>query len=170
MKNWDKGGSCNTAMALRDKLACCGKALQKWNKSRKAEMKNRLKEYEDKITILSRSGSMFDFLVEIRHHLSIDELEDRHLTPEGQSELLAGPPSPEGVYCVYCDAELIPGTAGVGLGFMWTDWNGKILAAGMYFLPHFCSVTIAEAEAILAALKSCPIDTSNQFEVRTDCN
>ncbi|KAF4396746.1 hypothetical protein F8388_004714 [Cannabis sativa] len=31
------------------------------------------------------------------------------------------------------------------------------------------SVTIAEAEAILAALTSCPIDTNNQFEVRTDC-
>ncbi|KAF4367234.1 hypothetical protein G4B88_026741 [Cannabis sativa] len=64
---------------------------------------------------------------------------------------------------------LFPGAVGVGLGFIWTDWKAKIQAAGMCFLPHCSSVTIAEAEAILAALTSCPIDTNNQFEVRTDC-
>ncbi|KAF4359928.1 hypothetical protein G4B88_028679 [Cannabis sativa] len=114
-----------------------------------------------------KGGSMFDFLVEIKHHLSIDEFEEQHLTPEGQITRLAGPP--EGVYCVYCDAALFPGAVGVGLGFIWTDWKAKIQAAGMCFLPHCSSVTIAEAEAILAALTSCPIDTNNQFEVRTDC-
>ncbi|KAF4357726.1 hypothetical protein G4B88_023184 [Cannabis sativa] len=64
---------------------------------------------------------------------------------------------------------LFPGTEGVGLGFIWTDWTGKIMAAGMHFLPHLCSVFIAEAEAVLAALKNCPIDTSSSFEVRTNC-
>uniref|UniRef100_A0A803PUH4 Reverse transcriptase n=1 Tax=Cannabis sativa TaxID=3483 RepID=A0A803PUH4_CANSA len=161
-----------------------------------------------------KGGSMFDFLVEIKHHLSIDEFEEvikiswaiwenrnrlwNHLpTMKGERliewELNSYPKPttitidrcnnishqkdrlhgwqapPEGVYCVYCDAVLFPGTVGVGLGFIWTDWKAKIQAAGMCFLPHCSSVTIAEAEAILAALTSCPIDTNNQFEVRTDC-
>ncbi|KAF4400227.1 hypothetical protein G4B88_019436 [Cannabis sativa] len=163
---------------------------------------------------LYKGGSMFDFLVEIKHHLSIDEFEEvikicwaiwenrnrlwNHLpTMKGerlidwvlnsypkpttitvdhcsnishQKDRVHGwQAPPEGVYCVYCDAALIPGRVGVGLGFIWTDWKAKIQAAGMCFLPHCSSVTCAEAEAILAALTSCPIDTNNQFEVRTDC-
>ncbi|KAF4379882.1 hypothetical protein G4B88_021015 [Cannabis sativa] len=112
-------------------------------------------------------GTMFDILVEIRHQLSKEEFEELYRYPEGQSELLAGPP--DGVYCVHCDAALIPGKEGVGLGFIWTNWSGKIMAAGMQFLPHLCSVIIAEAEAVLAALKDYLIDTNSRFEVRTDC-
>ncbi|KAF4370557.1 hypothetical protein F8388_020143 [Cannabis sativa] len=62
-------------------------------------------------------------------------------------------PPPQGVYCVHCDAALNPGKEGMGLGFIWRDWSGNNIAA----------------EAVLAALKDCPIDTSSCFEIRTDC-
>ncbi|KAF4349573.1 hypothetical protein G4B88_017072 [Cannabis sativa] len=39
----------------------------------------------------------------------------------------------------------------------------------MLFLPTICSVVHAEAEAIVAALKACPIGGSRVFEIRSDC-
>ncbi|KAF4394805.1 hypothetical protein F8388_015711 [Cannabis sativa] len=90
--------------------------------------------------------------------------------PKGKAEALRVSLGYDGCFVVEAHGKtLFPGAVGVGLGFMWTDWKAKIQAAGMCFLPHCSSVTIAEAEAILAALTSCPIDTNNQFEVRTDC-
>uniref|UniRef100_A0A803NSJ4 Reverse transcriptase n=1 Tax=Cannabis sativa TaxID=3483 RepID=A0A803NSJ4_CANSA len=49
-----------------------------------------------------------------------------------------------------------PGKEGVGLGYIWRDWCGNPIAAGMVFLPQFCSVLLAEAEAVLAAMKARP--------------
>ncbi|KAF4357906.1 hypothetical protein F8388_005387 [Cannabis sativa] len=83
------------------------------------------------------------------------------------SGALVGPP--EGIYCVHCDAALNLGKEGVGLGFIWRDWSGKIIAACMIYIPTICSVILSEAEAIFTALKACPIDSSSFFEIRTDC-
>uniref|UniRef100_A0A803PZC0 RNase H type-1 domain-containing protein n=1 Tax=Cannabis sativa TaxID=3483 RepID=A0A803PZC0_CANSA len=60
------------------------------------------------------------------------------------------------------------GKEGVGLGFIWRDWSGKIIAACMIYIPTICSVILSEAEAIFTALKACPIDSSSFFEIRTD--
>ncbi|KAF4367318.1 hypothetical protein F8388_025736 [Cannabis sativa] len=183
--------------SLPHALWSCAKAKEVW---KFLPYYSRIRHY--------KVGTMFDILVEIRHHLSKDEFEEEnrnrlwnHLPTMKSDRLIewvlnsypnpatiskdrcsdistpkanlncwqAPPPPPDGVYCVYCDAALFPGTEGVGLGFIWTDWTGKIMAAGMHFLPHLCSVFIAEAEAVLAALKNCPIDTSSSFEVRTNC-
>ncbi|KAF4384928.1 hypothetical protein F8388_010526 [Cannabis sativa] len=76
---------------------------------------------------------------------------------------------PNGVYCVNCDAAMDPGKEGVGLGYIWRDWCGNSIAAGMVFLPKICSVLLAEAEAVLTAMKASPLETSSHFEVRTDC-
>ncbi|KAF4366562.1 hypothetical protein F8388_004226 [Cannabis sativa] len=64
---------------------------------------------------------------------------------------------------------LNPGKEGVGLGFIWRNWSGNILSAGMIFLPNICSVVLSEAKAIVAALKACPIGGSRFFEIRCDC-
>uniref|UniRef100_A0A803NWD2 RNase H type-1 domain-containing protein n=1 Tax=Cannabis sativa TaxID=3483 RepID=A0A803NWD2_CANSA len=71
--------------------------------------------------------------------------------------------------CVHCDAALKPGKEGVGLGFIWRNWSGNIISAGMIFLPNICSVVLSEAKAIVAALKACPIGGSGFFEIRCDC-
>ncbi|KAF4355891.1 hypothetical protein G4B88_030282 [Cannabis sativa] len=76
---------------------------------------------------------------------------------------------PEGIACVHCDAAVIPGQVGVGLGFVWGDWNGITLSTGMVFVPAICPAIMAEAEAIAAALKASPIGENQAFEIRTDC-
>ncbi|XP_060961857.1 uncharacterized protein LOC133032054 [Cannabis sativa] len=76
---------------------------------------------------------------------------------------------PEGMVCVHCDVAVILGQVGVGLGFVWRDWKGNTLSAGMSFLPAICPTIMAEAEAIAAALKASPIGENQAFEIRTDC-
>uniref|UniRef100_A0A803PIU4 RNase H type-1 domain-containing protein n=1 Tax=Cannabis sativa TaxID=3483 RepID=A0A803PIU4_CANSA len=71
-------------------------------------------------------------------------------------------------FCVNCDVAVIPGKEGVGLGFIWRDWTGTTLSAGMPFLPSICPAVIAEAEAVAAAMKASPIGAHQQFEIRSD--
>uniref|UniRef100_A0A803Q6L7 Reverse transcriptase n=1 Tax=Cannabis sativa TaxID=3483 RepID=A0A803Q6L7_CANSA len=98
------------------------------------------------------------------HHISL--CPDKTEPKEALSRWLA---PPNGVYCVNCDAAMNPGKEGVGLGYIWRDWCGNPIAAGMVFLPKICSVLLAEAEAVLTAMKASPLETSSHFEVRTDC-
>ncbi|KAF4386658.1 hypothetical protein F8388_006613 [Cannabis sativa] len=67
------------------------------------------------------------------------------------------------------DLALDNGKEGVGLGFIWRDLCGKPIAANIIFIPQICSVILVEAEAVLAAMKACPIETISYFEIRTDC-
>ncbi|KAF4391669.1 hypothetical protein F8388_005434 [Cannabis sativa] len=63
---------------------------------------------------------------------------------------------PDGTYCVHCDAALKPNQEGVGIGYVWQDWKGNILSAGMKYKPIYCNVNIAEAQAVAAALQDKP--------------
>ncbi|KAF4361686.1 hypothetical protein G4B88_008190 [Cannabis sativa] len=71
-------------------------------------------------------------------------------------------------YCVHCDAALKPNQEGVGIGYVWQDWKGNILSAGMKYQPIFCNVNIAEAQAVAAALNDKPKSVHHPFEIRTD--
>ncbi|KAF4391976.1 hypothetical protein F8388_004305 [Cannabis sativa] len=75
---------------------------------------------------------------------------------------------PVGTYCVHCDAALKPNQEGVGIGYVWQDWKGNILSAGMKYQPIFCNVNIAEAQAVAAALNDKPKSVHHPFEIRTD--
>uniref|UniRef100_A0A803PJR1 Reverse transcriptase zinc-binding domain-containing protein n=1 Tax=Cannabis sativa TaxID=3483 RepID=A0A803PJR1_CANSA len=122
----------------------------------------------------SKGNSMFDLLVEFWQKLSKQEFEDVIKRQREQPHFCSYPPRmlvgpPEGVYCVHCDAALSPGKESVGLRFIWRDWSGKIISAGMHFLPIICSVVIAEAGAVLTTLKSCPLAEKSPFEIRSNC-
>ncbi|KAF4375218.1 hypothetical protein F8388_000975 [Cannabis sativa] len=58
---------------------------------------------------------------------------------------------------------------GVGLGFIWRNWQGEIMIAGMVYLPCSCSTEMAEAWAILEAITLIPATVNGQFEIQTDC-
>ncbi|XP_060965545.1 uncharacterized protein LOC133034471 [Cannabis sativa] len=74
-----------------------------------------------------------------------------------------------GSICANCDAAINPNQIGVGMGFLWHDWNEKVLTAGMVYIPSCCSVTVAEAWAILEAIKGRPSTDTRPFEIRSDC-
>ncbi|KAF4402836.1 hypothetical protein G4B88_010288 [Cannabis sativa] len=78
-------------------------------------------------------------------------------------------PPANGCICVNCDAAVIDKVAGVGLGFIWRKADGQILSAGQIYMKSICSAKMAEAWAILEALKNPPADASNQIEVQIDC-
>ncbi|KAF4396960.1 hypothetical protein F8388_004928 [Cannabis sativa] len=78
-------------------------------------------------------------------------------------------PPANGCICVNYDAAVIDKVAGVGLGFIWRKADGQILSAGQIYMKSICSAKMAEAWAILEALKNPPADASNQIEVQTDC-
>ncbi|KAF4365924.1 hypothetical protein G4B88_008397 [Cannabis sativa] len=73
---------------------------------------------------------------------------------------------PEGVICTHGNAALKPGKVGVGIGFVWRDWCGNLISGGMTFLPSYCTVAVAEAWAILEALKALPNNETRSFEIR----
>ncbi|KAF4399153.1 hypothetical protein G4B88_023747 [Cannabis sativa] len=70
---------------------------------------------------------------------------------------------------VNCDAAMTNGTAGVGTGFIWRDWEGNLLLAGMVYHQSCCSVEMAEAWAILEALKHQPHTANMAIEIQSDC-
>ncbi|KAF4403635.1 hypothetical protein G4B88_002488 [Cannabis sativa] len=47
-------------------------------------------------------------------------------------------------------------------------WTGTTLSAGRLFLPSICPAVIAEAEAVIAAMKASPIGAHQRFEIRSD--
>ncbi|KAF4360600.1 hypothetical protein F8388_017626 [Cannabis sativa] len=52
--------------------------------------------------------------------------------------------------------------------FTTNDWTGTTLSAGRLFLPSICPAVIAEAEAVIAAMKASPIGAHQRFEIRSD--
>ncbi|KAF4358241.1 hypothetical protein G4B88_030545 [Cannabis sativa] len=76
---------------------------------------------------------------------------------------------PTGHISVNCDAAMNNGTAGVGTGFIWRDWEGNLLLAGMVYHQSCCSMEMAEAWAILEALKHQPHTANMAFEIQSDC-
>ncbi|XP_060974461.1 uncharacterized protein LOC133039585 [Cannabis sativa] len=76
---------------------------------------------------------------------------------------------PVGTYCVHCDAAIQLNQEGVGIGYVWRDWLGNIISTGMKYTPVCCSVTIAEAQAVVAALQDRPKSLHQLFEIRSDC-
>uniref|UniRef100_A0A803PLN3 Reverse transcriptase domain-containing protein n=1 Tax=Cannabis sativa TaxID=3483 RepID=A0A803PLN3_CANSA len=76
---------------------------------------------------------------------------------------------PTGCISLNCDAAINTGTTGVGTGFIWREWEGKILLAGMVYSHSCCSVEMAEAWAILEALKHQPHTTNIPLEIQSDC-
>ncbi|KAM6553322.1 hypothetical protein CsatB_014084 [Cannabis sativa] len=78
-------------------------------------------------------------------------------------------PPDSGCICVNSDAAINENTAGVGLGFVWRTASGQLLSAGMVYMPSLCSVKMAEAWALLEALKKPPAIDTSQIAVQTDC-
>ncbi|KAF4388052.1 hypothetical protein F8388_014735 [Cannabis sativa] len=78
-------------------------------------------------------------------------------------------PPANGCICFNCDAAVIDKAAGVGLGFIWRKVDGQILSAGQIYMQSICSAKMAEAWAILEALKNPPADATYQIEVQTGC-
>ncbi|KAF4378595.1 hypothetical protein F8388_005541 [Cannabis sativa] len=76
---------------------------------------------------------------------------------------------PTGCISVNCDAAMQTGAASVGAGFIWRDWEGKTMLAGMVYFPSCCSVEMAEAWAILEALKRQPYTATSPIEIQSDC-
>ncbi|KAM6574521.1 hypothetical protein CsatA_022848 [Cannabis sativa] len=76
---------------------------------------------------------------------------------------------PVGTYCVHCDAAIQPDQAGVGLSYIWRDWLGNIVSAGMHYLHVCCTVPIAEAKAVITALQNKPKNLQSPYEIRSDC-
>uniref|UniRef100_A0A803PQK6 RNase H type-1 domain-containing protein n=1 Tax=Cannabis sativa TaxID=3483 RepID=A0A803PQK6_CANSA len=76
---------------------------------------------------------------------------------------------PTGHISVNCDAAMTNDTAGVGTGFIWRDWEGNLLLAGMVYHQSCCSVEMVEAWAILEALKHQPHTANMAIEIQSDC-
>ncbi|KAF4360260.1 hypothetical protein F8388_020551 [Cannabis sativa] len=76
---------------------------------------------------------------------------------------------PAGYIAVNCDAAMNSGAAGIGTGFIWRNWDGKLLIAGMNYSNRCCSVDMAEAWAILEALNNMPNTTDSPMEIQSDC-
>ncbi|KAF4364920.1 hypothetical protein F8388_020634 [Cannabis sativa] len=71
--------------------------------------------------------------------------------------------------CVNCDAAINQNSKGVGLGFIWRNWTGKIQLAGMVYIPCNCSTEMAEAWAIHEAIKHIPATITGPFDIQSDC-
>ncbi|KAF4352671.1 hypothetical protein F8388_002906 [Cannabis sativa] len=52
---WQHEKEVSNTRELQSRLGRCGQALQQWNKTKKKEMSRHLKEYEDKMALLTRS-------------------------------------------------------------------------------------------------------------------
>ncbi|KAF4369174.1 hypothetical protein F8388_023038 [Cannabis sativa] len=78
-------------------------------------------------------------------------------------------PPDSGCICVNSDAAINENTTGVGLDFVWRTTSGKLLSAGMVYMPSLCSIKMAEAWALLEALKKPPAIDTSQIAVQTDC-
>ncbi|KAF4402173.1 hypothetical protein G4B88_017685 [Cannabis sativa] len=78
-------------------------------------------------------------------------------------------PPTSGCICVNSDAAVLDNVAGVGLGFIWRKADGQLLSAGMIYMHSICSVKMAEAWAILEALKTPPAAETNQIEIQMYC-
>ncbi|KAF4400725.1 hypothetical protein G4B88_001280 [Cannabis sativa] len=78
------------------------------------------------------------------------------------------PPATECI-CVNCDAAVVDKVAGMGLGYIWRKTDGQILAAGQIYRNGICLAKMAEAWAILEALKNPPAEATNTIEVQSDC-
>uniref|UniRef100_A0A803P8T4 RNase H type-1 domain-containing protein n=2 Tax=Cannabis sativa TaxID=3483 RepID=A0A803P8T4_CANSA len=74
-----------------------------------------------------------------------------------------------GSICVNCDAAMNKNSTGVGIGFIWRTWEGKILSAGMIYLSSICTVEMAEVWAILEAIKRPPAAATDPIEIQSDC-
>ncbi|XP_060958282.1 uncharacterized protein LOC133030087 [Cannabis sativa] len=78
-------------------------------------------------------------------------------------------PPEKGSICVNCDAALHENLIGVGIGFIWRNWEGQIISAGMIYMPSMCTVEMAEAWAILEAIKRAPAAAKGPIEIQSDC-
>ncbi|KAF4381365.1 hypothetical protein G4B88_030272 [Cannabis sativa] len=125
-----------------------------------------------------RDGSMFDILMSLQSRLDKREFKEAiklldwvfsaysRVILHGEAAIQAGETSPHkpkqckkpttDSHCVNCDAAMNQESTGVGLAFIWRNWQGEILLGGMVYLPSKCSIEMAEAWAILEALKRTP--------------
>ncbi|KAF4372651.1 hypothetical protein G4B88_030396 [Cannabis sativa] len=55
---WQHEKEVSNTRELQSRLGRCGQALQQWNKTKKKEMSRHLKEYEDKMALLTRKWNM----------------------------------------------------------------------------------------------------------------
>ncbi|KAF4366980.1 hypothetical protein F8388_022768 [Cannabis sativa] len=95
---------------------------------------------------------------------------------EEETKKVASPSNPMhwqaphvGKICVNCDAAMIPNQIGVGVGFIWRDWNGNVLNVGMIYIHSSCSINVAEAWEIHEALKKHPRSETRPVEIQSDC-
>ncbi|KAF4382638.1 hypothetical protein F8388_015466 [Cannabis sativa] len=95
---------------------------------------------------------------------------------EEEKKKMASPSNPihwqaphVGKICVNCDAAMIPNQIGVGIGFIWRDWHGNVLNAGMIYIHSSCSINVAETWAIVEALKKHPRSETRPVEIQSDC-
>ncbi|KAF4403262.1 hypothetical protein G4B88_007908 [Cannabis sativa] len=201
---WQQDKKISNTRELQNRLGKCGHALQQWNKTKKLEMTRHLKEYEDKISLLTRSTkttTRCEIEDTIKVMWAIWENRNRkwkQLPSMIGQQLISWifstypnilkvendvvhqevaitikqkqwiPPA-NGCICVNCDAAVIDKATGVGLGFIWRKVDGQILSAGQIYMQSICLAKMAEAWAILEALKNPPADATNQIEVQTGC-
>ncbi|KAF4352788.1 hypothetical protein F8388_021148 [Cannabis sativa] len=144
------------------------------------------KEQRRKVALIkdSRGHSMMDLLVEFRYKLAKEEFEDvvkvlwaiwenrnRQWTNQ---QYMHGARLLEWVFSSYPKENhgketIQPNQEGVGIGYVWRDWLGNIISAGMEYTPVCCTVNIAEAQAVAAALQDRPKSFHQPFEIRSDC-
>ncbi|KAF4403043.1 hypothetical protein G4B88_010495 [Cannabis sativa] len=83
--------------------------------------------------------------------------------------LLPWHPPEKGSICVNCDAAVHENLIGVGIGFIWRNWEGQIISAGMIYMPSMCTVEMAEAWPIIEAIKRAPTAATGPIEIQSDC-
>ncbi|KAF4396741.1 hypothetical protein F8388_004709 [Cannabis sativa] len=84
---------------------------------------------------------------------------ENDLEPAAASSDEAFRPPEKGSICVNCDAAVHENLIGVGIGFIWRNWEGQIIS----------TVEMAEAWAILEAIKRAPAAATGPIEIQSDC-
>ncbi|KAF4381222.1 hypothetical protein G4B88_015488 [Cannabis sativa] len=189
-RNWlpAKSNLCHRGMKIDPTCNNCGRFEESlshalWTCEKVKKVWKLLPYY--KLIKESRRHSMMDLLVEFRQKLAREEFEDvikvfssyprdingKESLPTVHSAAPKDqwPAPPVGTSCVHCDAAIQPNQVGVGLGYIWRDWSGNIVSAGMHYLPVCCTVPVAEAKAVVAALQDRPKNMHNPYEIKLDC-
>ncbi|KAF4376064.1 hypothetical protein F8388_022585 [Cannabis sativa] len=169
-RGMDVNPSCdlcgNQAETLTHALWCCANVKPIW----------KLVPWYKKCAHVNK-GSMFDILVTLKEQLDKSEFEDAIKIMEEKAKNLTLKPQhlkqwirpPTSCISINCDVAINTGAAGVGIGFIWRDWEGKILLAGMVYFHSCCSLEMAETSAILEALKHEPHTANIPLEIQSDC-
>ncbi|KAF4394811.1 hypothetical protein F8388_015717 [Cannabis sativa] len=92
----------------------------------------------------------------------------KDLAKENRRKVAWHPPE-KGSICVNCDAAVHENLIGVGIGFIWRNWEGQIISAGMIYMPSMCTVEMAEAWPIIEAIKRAPTAATGPIEIQSDC-